>query len=140
MHHLMKDRLAVVLAECRISKSEAARVSGLSRSVVRKILTGDSHNITLDTALTLAEALGLTLDWLAGRDVPGPKVVAVRYHFACKGGRVMGQVRDPNPDPINVMNGASKSMRGRFPRSAPPRARGPRSVDLAEGQGAGGGS
>lgn len=131
---MMKDRLAVVLSGCRISRSEAARVAGVSRSVVMKILRGESHNITLDTALSLAEALGVTLDWLSGRDVPGPKPVAVRYHFACKGGRVMGEVRDPNPDPINAMNGASKSRRGRV-RSA---AAGPRSVDLGEDSSHGG--
>lgn len=133
MQHLMKDRLAVVLAKCRISQSEAARVAGLNRSMIRKILSGESHNITLDTALSLAEALGLSLDWLSGRDVPGPKPVAVRYHFACKGGRVLQEVQDPNPDPINVMNGASKSRRGRLrmPASSP------RSVEVAEVQGAG---
>lgn len=119
----MKDRLRLVLSLCRISQAELARVSGVARNVLMRVLRGESRNVSLETALRFSDALGITLDWIAGRDVPGPKPVAVRHHFACKGGRVMGEVRAPS-DPINVMNGAGNSRRGRVrvpvgPRSVP---------------------
>lgn len=112
VEHQLKDRLNLLLATARISKSELARVAGLNLSIVTKLCLGRTHNVTLDTALRIADATGASLDWLAGRPVVGPKPVVVRHHFACKGGRVMGAVAEP-ADPINVMNGAGQSRRGR---------------------------
>jgi transcriptional regulator with XRE-family HTH domain len=58
---------------------ELERVSGVSRSVISKLERGQRPALSLQTALDLARALGVSLDYLAGRyadeddDAPDPE-------------------------------------------------------------------
>lgn len=59
---VFRDYLARAMVRQRVSKSELARRTKLSRSHVQQILLGKC-NPTIDTAEKLAAALGVEIEW-----------------------------------------------------------------------------
>ncbi len=58
---------ATIESDPSIKPASLATKAGLSNSVVRKILTGDTQSPSLDTAMRLCRALGTTLeDFMSG--------------------------------------------------------------------------
>ena len=51
------------------SQHELARRSGVSRSTIAGLETGDRPSLTLENAMKLADALGVSLDLLARGDI-----------------------------------------------------------------------
>lgn len=58
---------AVIDADSALTEAGLATKAGLSNSVIRKLLKGDTQNPRVDTAIKICEALGTTLeDFMAG--------------------------------------------------------------------------
>jgi len=66
----MTERIANRLAEARRERgwtqSELARQSGVGRAHITRIEGGHLPGVTADTVRKLAQALGITSDWLLG--------------------------------------------------------------------------
>ena len=60
--------LQSIMEEKSMRISDVARVSGLSDSTVRSILTRHSKTVALDVAFKLSKGLGVTLECLNGSD------------------------------------------------------------------------
>lgn len=67
---LFKTRLGEILAEQNLKQADLCRMTGLSTALVSKYMTGKASP-SLDNAQSIASALGITLDYLVGRDSRG---------------------------------------------------------------------
>ena len=112
----LRDRLRLTLLAARVSQYELARVSGIHSRSIARMCRGDSLHVTLPTMIRLANSLGCSIDWLAGRAVQGPTPIAVRHAIGQAGGRVKERAKDAVMDPINRNSGMT-SRRGRQIRS-----------------------
>ncbi len=63
---LFRQRLASAMAERGISQSALARDTGVDRSTISQLLTGDTRLPNAQLAADCAEALGTSADWLLG--------------------------------------------------------------------------
>ena len=62
------ERVAYVRAvDLRISRLQLAKHAGLCERTVIRIEQGEVTKLLLPSALAIAEALGVSLDWLCGR-------------------------------------------------------------------------
>ena len=61
------DRLKQLRELKGLSQNELAQRANVPRPVISRVESGAQDTITLDTATRLADALGVTLDMLAGR-------------------------------------------------------------------------
>lgn len=61
-----KNSLAEILAEQNLKQADLCRMTGISTALMSKYMTGKASP-SLDNALMIAKALGITLDYLAGR-------------------------------------------------------------------------
>ena len=64
-----KDRLASAMKRRGMSQADLCRATGMGTSKVSQILKGKVKDPRLSTAAAISDALGVSLDWLAGRDV-----------------------------------------------------------------------
>lgn len=64
--------LQTIMEEKSMRISDVARVSGLSDSTIRSILSRHSNTVALDVAFKLAKGLGVTLEYLNGTDTKPP--------------------------------------------------------------------
>lgn len=58
------------------SQHELARRSGVSRSTIAGLETGDRPSITLENAMKLADALGVSIDMMARGDILENEILA----------------------------------------------------------------
>ena len=72
------ERVAYVRAvDLRISRLQLAKHAGLCERTVIRIEQDEVTKLLLPSALAIAEALGVSLDWLCGRiDESGDEIVA----------------------------------------------------------------
>lgn len=63
----LAERIQYALDKQGISQADLARRSGLSTSVVAQIVTGYTKDPRFMSVLRIAEALGVSLEYLAGR-------------------------------------------------------------------------
>ena len=61
-------RLQQLRLRARLTQHELAECSGVSRTAIASIETGQRAGITLHNALRLADALGISVEVLAGWD------------------------------------------------------------------------
>ena len=54
-----------------LSQNALAKRANVPRPIISRVERGDQDTVTLDTASRLADALGITLDMLAGRSGRG---------------------------------------------------------------------
>jgi transcriptional regulator with XRE-family HTH domain len=57
---------AIIKSDPNLSEAGLATRAGLSNSVVRKILAGDTRNPRVDTAIKICDALGTTIEEFMG--------------------------------------------------------------------------
>ena len=70
---LFRTRLATAMAQRNLSQSALARATGVDRSTVSQLLTGDKRLPNAQLAADCAAALGISADWLLGlSDRPQP--------------------------------------------------------------------
>ena len=62
-----RSRLADMLRIKRWNKTRLAKETGISIVAISRYLSGD-RNPTLINAILIADALGVSLDWLCGRE------------------------------------------------------------------------
>lgn len=62
-------RMKYALIKRKMTQAELSRQTGISKEFITKIINGLSYP-TITTAVKIADALGVSLDWLAGRDEP----------------------------------------------------------------------
>ena len=60
------NRLAEILAEQNLKQADLCRMTGISTALMSNYMTGKASP-SLDNALMIAKALGITLDYLVGR-------------------------------------------------------------------------
>lgn len=65
-----QDRLNRVLNERNMKQVDLCRASGLSSAQVTHLVNGRTKDPTLHTAIKIADALNVSLDYLAGREEP----------------------------------------------------------------------
>ncbi|SDF84232.1 helix-turn-helix domain-containing protein [Thalassobaculum litoreum] len=82
----MALRIRDLRKQHRLSLDEVARRAGCSKTHVWELEQGRAVNPTLSTALSIATALGVSLDYLVGITAGKPKVPA---HLAVAIGAVM---------------------------------------------------
>ena len=61
------NRLSDLLASNDISQRELAKEIGVSNATISRIISGDG-NVTLKTAIAIADHFCVSLDWLTGRE------------------------------------------------------------------------
>lgn len=64
-----KDSLAKILRDRNLTQADLCRMSGIATSAMSHYLAGDSDP-SLSKAIAMADALQISLDELAGREVP----------------------------------------------------------------------
>lgn len=64
-----KDSLSRILNNRGMSQADLCRISGVATSAMSRYLSGDSDP-SLSKAIAMADALQISLDELAGREVP----------------------------------------------------------------------
>ena len=75
----LKDRLRILLDATGLSAREASRLAGHSSpNHVAMILRGEITEPRIDTAGGIANAFGVSLEWLASGKGPDPDPAAVR--------------------------------------------------------------
>jgi transcriptional regulator with XRE-family HTH domain len=62
-------RVKMLRERAQLTQHELARRSGVSRSTIAGLETGDRPSLTLENAMKLADALGVSLDLLARGDI-----------------------------------------------------------------------
>lgn len=69
----MKERLEQLLAERGMRSAQLAAAAGLGTSTVDDILKGKTNeqNIGVSKMLRIADVLGVSVEWLYGRNDPG---------------------------------------------------------------------
>jgi len=77
-------RCAKLREERNLSLQEVADRAGLSKSHVWELEQGRSRNPTVDTAVRLARAFGVTLDYMAGLSEIGPSLHPEALRIACE--------------------------------------------------------
>lgn len=65
-----------------LSLRELDRLAGMAESLAYRIATGSRSGMGLETAVSYADVLGLSLDWLAGRGGTPPSEEGVRAAVA----------------------------------------------------------
>lgn len=63
------EMVANQLRDRMMSQADLSRISGLSTARIAQIVTGKTKDPRLSSAVAIADALGLSLDYLAGRNV-----------------------------------------------------------------------
>lgn len=64
----LKDRIAAAMKKKGMSQADLCKATGMGSSKVSQLLKGKTYDPRLSTAILLANALGVSLDWLAGRE------------------------------------------------------------------------
>ena len=62
-------RMKFALIKRKMTQAELSRQTGISKEFITKIINGLSYP-TITTAVKIADALDVSLDWLSGRDEP----------------------------------------------------------------------
>lgn len=81
---IISVRMADLRARRKLSLQEVADRAGLSKSHVWEMENGRSRNPTIDTAVRLAAALGVSLDYLTGRTNAEPCLHPEALRIACE--------------------------------------------------------
>lgn len=58
------EQVKLAMAAKGISQAELARITGLSQQMLSKILLGKNSDVKLSTAIAIARALDVSLDYL----------------------------------------------------------------------------
>lgn len=69
----LKDRVAAAMKAKGMSQADLCRAAGITSSKASYILQGKTTDPRLSTAIRIADALGVSLDYLAGREQPPPR-------------------------------------------------------------------
>lgn len=80
----MASRMASLRRERRLSLQEVADRSGLAKSHIWEIEQGRSRNPTIATAVNIASALGVSLDYLTGLSNGEPSMHPEALRIACE--------------------------------------------------------
>ena len=64
---LFGDVVSIYLKEKGIPQAELARLPGLNRQSISAIIVGDSASPTLNNAVLIADALGVSIDEMVSR-------------------------------------------------------------------------
>lgn len=59
----MTERLLISLRALKLTQARLSRISGVSTATLNNALTGD-YRISVDSAVLICQATGLTLDWI----------------------------------------------------------------------------
>lgn len=68
---LFKTRLGEILLEKNLKQADLCRKTGISTALMSKYMTGKASP-SLDNAQSIANALGITLDYLVGKEQAAP--------------------------------------------------------------------
>ena len=63
----LASRINYVLEKRGLKQADLARMSGLSTAVISQLCSGKTKNPTFDSVIKVSDALGLPLDYFAGR-------------------------------------------------------------------------
>ena len=74
----LAERLKWARETAGLSQRGLSELAGLASSHVQLIESGRAEGLNLGTAGGLAQALGLSLDWLSGRDQEPPSALTIR--------------------------------------------------------------
>lgn len=80
-------RIAKLLAEAGIARTELARVTGLPEGAVDELCRGRRKSIDAREIAVFAKTLGCTVSWLLGLEGEAPSVACVWVTFAARGGQ-----------------------------------------------------
>ena len=61
---MIGDKMRIARAAMRMSQDELAKMVGCSRVTIMKIENGYTKNMKIKTAMSIAEALGVSLEFL----------------------------------------------------------------------------
>lgn len=64
----IKDRVTQMMRSKGLTQADLRRITGLGSSQISYIIQGRTTDPRLSTAMKIADALDVSLDWLAGRD------------------------------------------------------------------------
>ncbi|AEI71141.1 hypothetical protein [EBPR siphovirus 5] len=78
------NRLAELRAERGLTLQDVADRTGLSKTHVWELEAGRTRNPSIDTAVRLARALGVSLDYLTGIDSAAPTLHPEAMRIACE--------------------------------------------------------
>ncbi len=68
----LRDRIAVAMKAAGMSQADLCRATNMGSSKISQLLKGKVEDPRLSTAIKVADALGVSLDYLAGRASPPP--------------------------------------------------------------------
>lgn len=68
----LRDRISAAMKVSGMSQADLSRATGMGTSKVSQILKGKVTDPRLSTAIKIADALNVSLDYLAGRESPPP--------------------------------------------------------------------
>lgn len=68
----LRDRIATAMKAAGMSQADLCRATQMGSSKVSQLLKGKVEDPRLSTAIKIADALGVSLDYLAGRSSPPP--------------------------------------------------------------------
>lgn len=71
----LKDRICAVMSASGMTQADLCRATKMGSSKISQILKGRVTDPRLSTVVKIADALGVSLDYLAGRDVSPPAPV-----------------------------------------------------------------
>lgn len=71
----LKDRIAYAMKSKGLKQADLCRMTGMTSSKISQLLNGKTYDPRLSTAILLADALGVSLDWLAGRESGGSSAI-----------------------------------------------------------------
>lgn len=66
------ERLLSIMESRGLKQVDLCELTGLSSAQANHLVNGRTKDPKLSTALTIADALGVSLDYLAGREAPQP--------------------------------------------------------------------
>lgn len=78
------ERITALRAQRKLSLQEVADRAGISKSHVWDLEQGNARNPTIDTAVRIASALGVSLDYLTGLSNSQPPMHPEALRIACE--------------------------------------------------------
>jgi SOS-response transcriptional repressor LexA/DNA-binding XRE family transcriptional regulator len=117
-------RLRELLEQRGLTQSRVAELAGLPNETVNRIVTGTTRNPGVVTMMKIAQALGVTLGWLAGEKgfEFSPERRAELRRFIAWGEELLKATQPDDPD-LQPPNASAVTLGRRPPQRAPRRGR-----------------
>lgn len=90
-------RIMTIRSQRQLSLQEVADRAGISKSHVWELEQGRARNPTIDTAVRIASALGVSLDYLIGLSTAEPPMHPEALRIACEVDAIIRRASAPHP-------------------------------------------